>query len=112
MGIQKGRRGKGQLTAIAFSIAWDKMDFWQKRLKSFKIVYKGPFQRFDETVISFEDPDGLKLELSFNNNGTQGFYGITLTEECYEKTANLLTSQMDHVLVGEEANRYRFAAPK
>lgn len=109
-GIQKGRKGKGQLTAIAFSIPFDAMDLWIKRLESLNIPFKGPFKRFDEMVIAFEDPDGLGLELSFNKNGAQGFYAITLMEECYEKTANLLTTQMDHVLVGEESNRFRFAA--
>lgn len=123
-GIQKGRKGKGQLTAMSFSISVDAMDFWIKRLDSLKITYRGPFQRFNESVITFEDHDGLGLELSANKNDARvgyatqdiagenaikGFYGITLMEECYEKTANLLTSQMNHVLVEEEANRYRFA---
>lgn len=123
--IQKGRKGKGQLTSITFSISEEALDFWMKRLKSLEITFKGPFKRFDDSVITFEDQDGLGLELSANKNDSRigfvtqditvknaikGFYGITLMEECYEKTANLLTSQMDHVLVGEESNRYRFAA--
>ena len=125
-GIQKGKKGKGQLTSIAFSISLDAMDFWVKRLESLKISFKGPFQRFDEMIIAFEDHDGIGLELAANKtddrkgypvpgisgeNAIKGFYGVTLMEECYEKTANLLINQMDHTLVGEEANRYRFAAP-
>lgn len=123
-GIQQGRKGKGQLTSIAFSISEHALDFWIKRLDSLNIAYKGPFERFDEMVIAFEDHDGLGLELSANKNdprkgyggqdipienAIKGFYGITLMEECYEKTASLLSSQMDHVLIGEESNRYRFA---
>lgn len=121
-GIQKGRKGKGQLTSIAFSIAEESLGFWLDRLVTLNIPFKGPLNRFDEKVITFEDPDGLGLELCTNKNDTRqgfafqenaikGFYGVTLMEECYEKTAHLLTSQMDHILVGEESNRFRFAAP-
>ncbi len=40
----------------------------------------------------------------------KGFYGVEIWEEGYELTAGLLTGQMDHTLISEKGNRFRFAA--
>lgn len=124
-GIPQGRKGKGQLTVTSFSIAEDALDYWMKRLKQFNITYSGPQQRFEEACIYFEDHDGLGLELVANTNdkrpgftygnipsefAIRGFYGMTLSEECYEKTAGLLIGQMDHTLIAEKGNRFRYSA--
>ena len=57
-------------------------------------------------MLAFEDPDGLRLELVFNDKDTRpgysndhiplehtvkGFYGVEIWEEGYELTAGLLT---------------------
>lgn len=123
--IPRGRKGKGQLTVTSFSIPEKGIDYWTKRLTKFQIPYRQPKSRFDEVVLSFEDNDGLSLELVANNKdkrpgftcgnvptefAIRGFYGITLSEECYEKTASLLTGQMDHALIAEKENRFRYSA--
>lgn len=123
-GISKGRKGKGQLTVTSFSIPENAMDYWTKRLDQFNIIYEGPQRRFDECFIYFEDPDGLGLELVANQDrrpgftyghiplefAIKGFYGMTLSEECYEKTAGLLVGQLDHQLIAEKGNRFRYSA--
>ncbi len=124
-GIQPGRKGKGQLTVTAFSAPSSSLSYWQKRLHQFKVPFTDPQRRFDEIFIYFEDFDGLGLELVFNDQdlrkgftyGTipiehsiKGFYGATLAEEGYEKTAGLLTTQMDHKLIQEKGSRFRFSA--
>lgn len=124
-GISIGRKGKGQLTVTSFSVPESAMDYWTKRLGKFNIAYKGPQHRFDELFIYFEDHDGLGLELVANKTdkrpgftygnipsefAVRGFYGMTLSEECYEKTAGLLVGQMDHTLIVEKGNRFRFSA--
>lgn len=123
-GIPKGRKGKSQLTATSFSIPEQGLSYWLQRLSTFNIAFQGPEKRFKETVISFEDHDGLGLELVANKEDKRapftcghipkefailGFYGMTLTEECYEKTAGLLVGQMDHHLVTEKGNRFRYS---
>jgi glyoxalase family protein len=123
--IPKGRPGKGQVTGISFSIAEQALSYWMQRLKDFNISYQGPQQRFNETVLHFEDPDGLALELVANAEDTRqgfteetipqalsikGFYGATLSEECYEKTAGLLVGQLNHQLIAEKGNRFRYSA--
>lgn len=124
-GIPQGRKGKGQLTVTSFSISENSIDYWMSRLDKFNIEYEEPQQRFDEAVIYFEDHDGLGLELVANKKDNRsgfsygnipseyaikGFYGMTLSEECYEKTAGLLIGQMDHRLIAEKGNRFRYSA--
>lgn len=123
--IPKGRKGNGQLTITSFSISENAMAYWTRRLANFNIPFKGPEERFDEQLIYFEDHDGLGLELVANKNdqrigftngniplelAIKGFYGITLSEECYEKSAGLLIGQMDHTLIAEKGNRFRYSA--
>lgn len=125
-GIQRGRHGKGMLNTTAFSVPYSSLQFWEKRLKKFNIDYKDPQERFNnEVVFYFEDPDGLGLELVFNDkdlregftyghipleHSIKGFYNAEIWEEGYERTAGLLTEQMDHKLLFEKGNRFRFAA--
>ena len=124
--IQNGRHGKGMLNTTTFSVPLESIAYWQKRLKQFNINYKPAQDRFgSEAVIYFEDHDGLGLELVFNDSdkrpgfsyghipaeyAIKGFYNVELWEEGYERTAGLLTEQMDHKLIAEKGNRFRFAA--
>ncbi|MDO9374671.1 MAG: ring-cleaving dioxygenase [Ferruginibacter sp.] len=125
-GLVGGRQGKGMLNTTSFSLPTSSMDYWQERLKKFDIAFKKPVERFQhEIVIYFEDPDGLGLEFVFNDidqrpgftyghipleHSIRGFYSVEIWEEGYERTAGLLTEQLDHQLVGEQGNRFRFAA--
>lgn len=123
--IPRGRKGKGQLTVTSFSISENSIDYWMERLTQFDIPFQGPEKRFDELVLYFEDRDGLGLEFVANKNdqrpgftygniplehAVKGFYGMTLSEECYEKTAGLLVGQMDHQMIAEKGNRFRYTA--
>jgi len=124
--IMKGRHGKGMLNTTTFSVPMSSLNYWQKRLTKFNIHFKQPQQRFnDEAIIYFEDEDGLGLELVFNDkderkgftygqipleNAIKGFYNVEIWEEGYERTAALLTEQLDHELIAEQSNRFRFAA--
>ncbi|MEI6949539.1 ring-cleaving dioxygenase [Paraflavisolibacter sp. H34] len=125
-GLVGGRHGKGMLNTTAFSAAADSLNYWLERLKRFGIPHKPPQERFEsETVVYFEDTDGLGLELVFtdrdNRTGTslgpvpqehalKGFYSAEIWEEGYERTAGLLTGQLDHQPIAEKGNRFRFAA--
>lgn len=124
--IMKGRHGKGMLNTTAFSVPMNSLDYWQQRFKKFNVAFKQPQQRFDdETFIYFEDTDGLGLELVFNDkdkrdgftyghipseHSVKGFYNAEIWEEGYERTAAILTEQLDHKLIAEKGNRFRFAA--
>lgn len=124
-GLAGGRQGKGMLNTTSFSLPLSSLNFWEERLKKFNIGYKGPSDRFEETVIYFEDGDGLGLELVFNDkdhregftyghipieHSVKGFFGAELWVDGYERSAALLVEQMDHVQIGEKGNRFRYAA--
>ncbi len=125
-GLISGRHGKGMLNTVAFSVPLSSLNYWLERLKRFDINSKQPQERFEgEIVVYFEDEDGLGLEFVFNNkdarkgyeNGPippehsiKGFYNAEIWEEGYELTAGLLTEQLDHHLIAEKGNRFRFAA--
>lgn len=123
--IMKGRHGKGMLNTTSFSVPLSSLEYWENRFKKFNINYKQPQERFDEVFIYFEDEDGLGLELVFNDkdqrqgfsygnipveNSIKGFYNVEIWEEGYERTAAILTQQLDHTLIAEKGNRFRFAA--
>lgn len=125
-GLINGRHGKGMLNTTTFSVPVSSLNYWLQRFKKFNVEYKEPTERFDgETIVYFEDADGLGLELIFNDkdkrpgysrgnipleNSIKGFYNVEIWEEGYERTAGLLTEQMDHKLIAEKGNRFRFAA--
>ncbi|WP_298737716.1 VOC family protein [uncultured Chitinophaga sp.] len=125
-GLAHGRHGKGMLNTTTFSLPITSMNYWLERLQRFDIAYKQPQERFEgEAVVYFEDADGLGLELVFNDKDTRsgftyghipaehairGFYNVEIWEEGYERTAGLLTEQLDHRLIAEKGNRFRFAA--
>lgn len=124
-GLPSGRKGKGQLTVTSFSIPATSIDYWLQRLAKFQVKHTNPQRRFeDEQLIYLEDHEGLGLELVANasdqregftygnipvKHAIKGFYGITLSEECDAETARLLTELMDHELVAERGNRFRYA---
>lgn len=124
--LVRGRHGKGMLNTTKFSVSTTSLQFWLDRFKKFGILHKDPDERFNgEIVVYFEDIDGLGLELVFSDkdkrpgfsNGTipleysiKGFYSAEIWLEGYERTAALLSEQMDHKLIEEKGNRFRFAA--
>jgi glyoxalase family protein len=123
-GIMKGRKGKGQMTVTGLSIPANSIDYWQKRLTYLGIAHQEAQERFEETFIYLEDPDGMGLELVANDrdkrkgftyghipleHSIRGFYQATISLEGYERTAGLLTTSMEHRLVAEKGNRFRYA---
>ena len=124
-GLAVGRHGKGMLNTTSFSVPFHSIGFWTERLKRFKIPFKDPEERFEnEIVIYLEDMDCLGIELVFNDRdkrkgytglldeeqAIRGLYGVEIWEEGYERTAGLLTTQLNHVLISEKGNRFRYAA--
>lgn len=125
-GLVNGRHGKGMLNTTTFSVPTTSLNYWLDRLKRFDIAYKKPQERFGgETAVYFEDEDGLGMELVFTDkdnrtgytkgpvdaeHAIRGFYNVEIWEEGYERTAALLTEQLDHQLVAEKGGRFRFAA--
>jgi glyoxalase family protein len=122
-GARRGRPGTGQATATAFAVPEGSLPYWADRLA--RLAPAGPERRFGEEVLTFYDPDGLRLELVATREAAslpgwsggpvpaehaiRAIYGVTLTLEELEPTVRLLTREMGFRLVGQEGNRYRYA---
>lgn len=121
----RGRIGTGQLTTTSFAVAEQSLAYWKKRLAEPKVEFQELRSVFDESVLSFNDPDGLQLELVGTadadtshawNSGTVpaefaicGFHHVALSEEGYERTASLLTDTMGFKPTRSNGNRFRYA---
>ena len=98
-----------------------------ERLTRFNISFTQPQERFEEAFIYLEDFDGMGIELvatakdnrvgfTYGNveedHCIKGFHSVTLSEDGYERTAGLLVEGMNHKLVAERGNRFRYSAGK
>ncbi|MGE0866128.1 MAG: ring-cleaving dioxygenase [Vicinamibacterales bacterium] len=114
-GARRGAIGNGQVSATAFAVHAEALDYWRDRLAGHGVIAADGGRRFDEPVLRFSDPDGMPLELigvagAEPGHAIGGLHSATLSEEGYERTAALLQDTMGLRLVGNESNRYRYAA--
>lgn len=125
-GARQGRHGAGLVNTTTFSVPIESISFWEKRFTKYQVNYKNAQERLGkEAFIYFEDFDGMGLELVFNeqddrkafSSGTipeehaiRGFHSAEIWARGYERTGGLLTEQLDHKLIEERGNRFRFAA--
>ena len=123
-GARRGSQGNGQVTAASFAVPGDSLSFWMERLSANGVASERQPERFGHTVLSFSDPDGLRVELVetpgidaahvWEGSGVppefavHGFHGATLSETGYEQTAALLTETMGFRLLAQEQNRFRY----
>jgi glyoxalase family protein len=113
-GARRGRKGNGQVTVTSFAVPRNSLGAWVGKLSKADIDFDGPVTRFGEEVLRFSDPDGLQLELVASvddqGDGIRSFHSATISEEGYEKTAQLLTQTLGFRLAQQEGNRFRFVA--
>jgi glyoxalase family protein len=57
-----------------------------------------------------DDRQGFSYGHIPQEHALRGLYNAEIWEEGYERTAGLLTEQLDHRLIAEKGNRFRFAA--
>ncbi|BBL78509.1 diguanylate cyclase [Rubrobacter xylanophilus] len=120
----RGRIGSGQVVTTAFSVPAGSLGYWTERLVESGVRFERPRERFGETVLSFEDVDGLRVELVAAEDGREGWDGgpvparhsvrglhhVTLAVEAAERTARLLTETLGFRREGAAEGRERFAA--
>ena len=123
-GARRGRQGTGQVAAISLSIPRSSLGSWLARLVEHGVRHDGPSRRFEEHVLAFRDPDGLALELVGGSaaddrlgwgsgpvpaeHAIRGVFGVTLLEDGYELSAQLLTETMGFRSLRAEGNRFRY----
>ena len=125
-GAARGRPGTGQAVSVAFAIRPRSLGYWLKRLARYGVKHDGPTKRFGEQVLTVRDPDGLQVELVAHEpseawdtmpggmlpdeHAVRGFHSVTLWEEGYEQTAQLLANQLGFQAAGDEHNVFRYVA--
>jgi glyoxalase family protein len=120
----RGKRGAGEILAVAFSIPSDSLGFWTERLSRGGIEFTGPTGRFGEELIGFLDPDGMQVELFADpsmdplpgwagsavgpRHAIRTFHGVTFIHRETAQTAAFLSDVMGFTREGSEGNRLRF----
>ncbi|HET9014213.1 MAG TPA: ring-cleaving dioxygenase [Thermomicrobiaceae bacterium] len=116
--------GTGQIAVTAFTVPARSLGYWRDRLVRHGVAVTGPFRRFDDRVIQFADPDGLRYELVAverppevtawqdgpvpPEHAVRGFHGVTIWEAALERTAAVLGDLLGFRALGEEEGRVRF----
>ncbi len=120
----RGTSGVGEVTLTAFSVPLSSVDFWEQRLLGFNLPVERS-TRFEETVLTFPDPDGMKIEIVGHadaatanpprfasiptEHALRGFFGVTLFLKQPQETEAILNI-MGFTRRAEERNRIRFSA--
>ncbi len=122
-GIGKGSNGTGMATDIGYAVPQGSLSFWKERLQQHTIAFEEK-QIFGEDLLTFQDPDGLQLQLIVpkkadprkawttpevgNDVATRGFHNVTLTLKRLAPTAKILTDVLGYSLQEQDGNHYRF----
>jgi glyoxalase family protein len=120
----RGHSGAGEVAQTAFSVPLASIPYWETRLREQGILVENTGKRLSEEVLTFPDPDGMKLEIVGHHNAApanasrfadvpaehaiRGFYGVTLLEHEAESTGNFLRVLGFHE-VAEEGKRRRYS---
>jgi len=123
-GAPRGRPGHGQAYATAYSIPVGALPFWQKRFSDLDIQVGEVETRFGEQVLTFFDPDGLRLELVATaeadsrapapskdvpaERAIRGFHSSTLGLTSATATAAVLVDTMGYRQVASAGARTRY----
>lgn len=114
---RQGKPGLGEAVTVSFAVPPQSTGYWAEQFDAEGINFDGPYDRFGQQAIEFQDPDRLQLELVFDeraeelpgwNKGTvpaeygiRGFWGTTLRLREIGPTARVL----EDIFGFQEANR-------
>ena len=124
VGIQKGKLGTGMATEIGYAVPQGSLEFWKMRFQELKVKQHPVDERFGEQFLSFEDPDGLLLNLIVPKTedhrkpwttaqvneavATRGFHSVVLMLRNIQATATVLTDLLGYRFLSQDGHRFRF----
>lgn len=122
--IGAGRTGTGMATEIGYSVPAGSLEFWRERFAKAGVSQNGISQRLGEQYLSFQDPDGLNINLIVSGTeddrspwttdeisaqyAIRGFHSVTLTLRSTKPTATILTEIFGYQLSQQEGDRSRY----
>lgn len=118
------RDGKPQISTASLVIPPESVSYWQELLSDYGFDVEDSYERFEETVLRFSDPDGTPLELVTGESDVEpwadgpvptehairGIHGVTLLSTNVYVTASVLDT-LGFELVSQEGDRVRYQAP-
>lgn len=122
--VRQGKNGVGMATEIGYSVPPGSLDFWKARFEKLHIGQDIISERFGERHLSFQDPDGLWLNLIepkqkdgrkgwetaeiIADAAVKGFHTVTLALGNIEATAAILTEVFGYRRTEQDGNLYRY----
>jgi len=122
--VRQGKNGVGMATEIGYSVPKGSLDFWKSRFEKLNIRHDILSERFGEKYLSFQDSDGLWLNLIEAKHkderkgrktdeikaevAIKGFHTVTLTLNNIKATAAILTEVFGYKQVEQDDNLYRY----
>ncbi|GAA0500789.1 VOC family protein [Deinococcus depolymerans] len=115
-GARRGVRGNGEVVALAYSVPAASHAYWQARLAGHGLNATAS-TRFGQQVLTFEDPDGTWIELTFDDgvpvqpwpaspvpadHELRGFHSVTAWVRDTDAVRQLLVGQLGFTEVGSE----------
>jgi glyoxalase family protein len=122
--VAPGRLGIGETQETVFRVPENSVGYWIHRLVERGMPHGAPVKRFGETIVSFKDPDSMRLALAAvpgikadsaqeiagiaAEHAIRGFHSVSLLVERSEATAAILTDALGFKLVGSEGPVTRY----
>jgi glyoxalase family protein len=118
-----GRLGIGETQETVFRVPEGSMGFWAHRFVANGVAHEAPVKRFGESVISFKDPDGMRLAVVGvagaevepawaagdipAEHAMRGFHSVSLLLEEATRTAAILSDVLGFAEVAREGGIIR-----
>ncbi len=126
---RRGDPGLGEVASICLSVPEGTLGLWAERLGQLRIPFQGPDLRYGhERYLSFQDPDGLTLELTAHRAAASdggwhrgpvppsmsisGIHSVTLWHGGHEPTASFLMEALGFRLLATDGARVRLEADR
>jgi glyoxalase family protein len=124
--VAPGRIGIGETQETVFRVPEGSIGYWTHRFVEKGVVHQAVNKRFGETVLSFTDPDGMRLALVAvpgiereaawsggevpMEHAVRGFHSVSLLLREAAPTAAILTDVFGFSELGREGSTLRFKA--
>jgi len=121
-----GRVGIGETQETVFRVPEGSIAYWTHRFVEKAVAFEAPVKRFGETVLTFRDPDGMRLALVGlpgvanepawtgsdipAEHAIRGFHSVNLLLADAAPTAAILTDVLGFAEAGREGSLVRFRA--
>jgi glyoxalase family protein len=118
-----GRKGSGQVSATAFTVAKGTLPFWQEHLRRCKVPQEPIAERFGQTFIRFSHPSGLDFEVIEDasdaregwttpdiakSEAVRGFHGAVLSVREVAETERFFVDALGFRKTGVDSKYHRF----